>query len=167
MKYVSETGRHRDIIIHHIEKHFSSLDKLNGIDIGFGGDPILPNAICMDQFEKYTSNVIQTSVQNLYGDAGDMHWFKDMSMDYVYSAHVLEDFPEDQILSTFVEWFRLVRVGGLLILDLPNEMKYRAVCKERGYRSNPRHKILNMNPDYIINLASYVKGLLGFERISE
>lgn len=150
MKYVSETGRHRDIIIHQMEKHFGTLDGLNGIDIGFGGDPILPNSICMDQREPYTTNVIQTQVQNLYGDARDLYWFKDGVMDYVYSAHVLEDFPEDETEDVFREWVRLVRPGGLLILDLPNERKYRQVCASRGYRSNPRHQIEDMSLDYIL-----------------
>ncbi len=153
MKYVSETGRHREIIIHQIEKYFGTLEKLNGIDIGFGGDPILPNSICMDQYEKYTTNVIQTANQNLYGDATNLFWFKDNCLDYVYSAHVLEDFDPSKTYNVFSEWLRIVKQNGLLILDLPNEKKYREVCASRGYRSNPRHQILDMSIDYMKELT--------------
>ena len=151
MKYISETGRARELIIHRLEGYFGTLDGLNGIDIGFGGDPLLPNSICMDMPQKYTSNVIETSVQNLYGDCRDMYWFKDGCLDYVYSSHVLEDFLETEAILT--EWARIVRPGGLLILNLPNEKKYRAVCQSRGYRSNPRHQILEMNPEYVLKYA--------------
>lgn len=153
MKYTSETGRHREIIIHQIEKYFGTLDCLNGIDIGFGGDPILQNAICMDLKEKYTINLIQTSQQNLYGDARNLYWFKDSCMDYVYSSHVLEDFDPIETKSVFLEWLRIVKRDGLLILDLPNERNYRGVCESRGYRSNPRHQILNMSIEYMIELT--------------
>ena len=164
MKYVSETGRHREIIIHQIEKYFGTLDKLNGIDIGFGGDPILPNSICMDQEEKYTTNVIQTSNQNLFGDARNLYWFRDNCMDYVYSAHVLEDFDPFETLAVFIEWLRIVKKGGLLILDLPNEKNYREVCKQRGYRSNPRHQILDMSIEYMKELTKEFNIELIFEQ---
>jgi predicted SAM-dependent methyltransferase len=150
MKYVSETGRHRSFIIAEMQKHFGTLEGLNGVDIGFGGDPVLPNSISMDMPEKYTTNVIQTGHQHLFGDCRNMYWFADGVMDYVYSSHVLEDLDETEIKSTFEEWTRILKPNGLLILNLPDEKKYRAVCAERGYRSNPRHKILDMSPSYVV-----------------
>lgn len=150
-KYVSETGRHREIIIQKMEDYFEELDCLNGVDIGFGGDPILQNSITMDLPIKYSKNIIQTSPQNLFGDCKNMYWFADNSLDYVYSAHVLEDYLETEEIMT--EWIRIIKPNGLLILDLPNERQYRKVCEERGYRSNPRHQIIEMSPKYIIPFA--------------
>jgi SAM-dependent methyltransferase len=150
-KYISETGRHRSITVQKIEKYFGSLSQLNGLDIGFGGDPLLINSICMDMPERYSINVIETAPQNLFGDCRNLYWFSDCCLDYVYSAHVLEDFLESEIKLILKEWVRIVKNGGLLILDLPNERKYRDVCKQRGYRSNPRHLIIDMSPNYILD----------------
>lgn len=156
MKYLSETSRHKYITIPFISQYFGELDCLNGIDIGFGGDTILPNTICMDLPKKYTTNVIQTSTQNLFGDCADMYWFKDNCMDYVYSSHVLEDFDEDSIDKVLNEWIRIIKHKGLLILDLPNEKNYRSICDARGYRSNPRHKIIDMSVEYMIEKTKHL-----------
>jgi len=107
----------------------------DGLDIGYGGDPIVPTAICMDLLEKYAA--YESFPQHLHGDATDLHWFKDESLDYVYSSHVLEDFEDTA--KVFDEWVRVLKVGGRLILFLPDEQTYRGFCAERGLRPNVHH----------------------------
>ena len=122
----------------------------NGIDIGFGGDPIVPYAICMDQpsaYAKYNNKF----KQQLHGDCRDLRWFKDDVLDFVYSSHVLEDFPNPQDLLD--EWIRVIAPGGNLVLFLPDEQIYREDCKKRGVPPNPYHS----NPNFDFN---YVKSLL-------
>ena len=58
--------------------------------MGFGGDPIVPNAICMDLPKKYAH--YEGHPQHLHGSADNLNWFKDNSLDWVYSSHVFEDF---------------------------------------------------------------------------
>lgn len=61
-----------------------------GLDIGYGGDPIIPGAITVDLAIPYTK--VGDAPLNLGGDARNLYWFADNSLDYVYSSHLLEDF---------------------------------------------------------------------------
>ncbi len=62
----------------------------NGLDIGYGGDPILPTSICLDLPDSYAK--YKDYPQHLHGDAKNLVWFRDNVLDYIYSSHVLEDF---------------------------------------------------------------------------
>ncbi len=119
----------------------------NGIDIGYGGDPIVPSAITMDTPEPYTK--LGDHPQNLSGDARDLYWFKDKVFDYVYSSHLLEDFTEKEIPLVIREWLRVIKVGGVLILYCPDEQVYRAYCKKHGTPPNAAHKIDNFGLSYL------------------
>lgn len=107
----------------------------DGVDIGFGGDPIVPHAICMDLPTPYAR--YRRHVQHLHGSAEDLRWFRDNSLDWVYSSHVLEDFPDTgKVLD---EWIRVIRPGGHVILYLPDEQTYRAYCASKGKPPNAHH----------------------------
>ena len=105
----------------------------DGLDIGYGGDPIVPHAICMDLPEKYAA--YESHVQHLHGDATNLHWFRDGALDWVYSSHVLEDFPDTSTVLN--EWLRVLRVGGRLILFLPDEQLYRPTASLKASRPMP------------------------------
>lgn len=111
-----------------------------GLDIGFGGDKILPGAIGVDMPKPYTK-VGQDPVQ-LGGDARDLRWFRDGVLDYVYSSHLLEDFEDTR--TVLREWARVLRPGGHLVLYLPYEKAYRAHCDHLGQQRNAWHK----HPDF-------------------
>lgn len=141
----SETSRHRALLANFCEG--------NGIDIGFGGDPITPAALRMDMASPYTS-VGRHPVQ-LAGDCRDLHWFADGALDFVYSSHVLEDFDEAQTAIVLREWTRVLRVGGRLILLLPDQQRYLAHCLGAGQVSpdgvvgNPHHSIATFSLRYV------------------
>jgi predicted SAM-dependent methyltransferase len=107
----------------------------SGIDIGFGGDPIVPHAICIDMLHAYAQ--YKTHVQHLHGDAQSLHWFQDGSLDFIYSSHVLEDFRDTR--AVLDEWLRVVKPGGYAVLYLPDEQAYRAYCKSQDKLPNPHH----------------------------
>jgi len=109
--------------------------KCNGLDIGYGGDPITPSVICMDVNTRYTN--VGNFPQQLTGSATNLYWFKDGVLDYVYSSHLLEDYSDPRPL--LQEWLRVLVVGGLLILYLPDEKKYRAKCQALGESPNCNH----------------------------
>ena len=123
-----------------------------GLDIGPGGDPIVPAAIRVDLHEPY-SHVGVLPVQ-LGGDAASLHWFKDGVLDYVYSSHVLEDFIDTE--SVLREWLRVLKPGGRLIIYCPDEQAYRGFCKEQGYPRNQCHVHETFSLAYVKNALTRI-----------
>ena len=126
--YQSETSKFRHLFLKYL--------KGSGIDIGFGGDPIVPTAITIDLLKPYakTGNV----PQHLNGDGRDLRWFKEGVLDYVYSSHLLEDFENTK--EVLQEWIRVLKPKGYLILLLPDEQRFRKYCKKTGMPYNKEHK---------------------------
>lgn len=151
----SETSRHRSLLA----KYCTGC----GIDIGFGGDPITPTALRMDLPSPYTA-VGRASVQ-LGGDCRNLHWLRNGMLDYVYSSHVLEDFPESETISTLQEWTRVLRPGGRLILLLPDQQLYLAYCRRTGQINpdgvlgNPHHSIATFSMRYVDRALARLGGL--------
>jgi predicted SAM-dependent methyltransferase len=121
-----------------------------GLDLGFGGNAIIPSAICLDLENIYCKPGL--SPQHLVGDASDLYWFKDNTMDYIFSSHLLEDFQD--IVGVLSEWVRVLKVGGVLLLYLPDEQRYRSIIKRIGGYINPHHFHDNMKLEYISNIIS-------------
>lgn len=92
-----------------------------GIDIGCGPDPVMPDARPFDVGD---------------GDANHISRHVHEQFDYVYSSHCLEHMHEPrQVLR---EWWGLVRPGGYLFVAVPDEDLY-----EQGFwppRFNTDHK---------------------------
>jgi len=148
----SETQKYREYLV-------DLLKGKNGVDLGFGGDAVCETSINIDMPRPYTC--VGTSPQHLAGDARNLEWFRDGVLDYVYSSHLLEDFPNTEEILT--EWTRVLGTGGYMILNLPHEQKYRAHCKARGEGRNTCHSIEDMSPEYMWPIMERV----GLERISE
>lgn len=116
-----------------------------GVDLGYGGDPIVPSAITVDMPVPYTK--LGDGELNLGGDATNLNWFSDGSLDYVYSSHLLEDFINTK--EVLIEWLRVLKPGGNLILYLPNEQRFRAHCKKTGQPYNESHKLSDFGLIYL------------------
>jgi predicted SAM-dependent methyltransferase len=124
----------------------------NGLDIGFGGDPIVPSAITLDLEKPYTK--VGDSAQNLVGDGRNLYWFRDSVIDYVYSSHLLEDFEATgEVLK---EWLRVIKPRGFLILYCPDERRYREYCRLTGHPYNEAHKIENFSLGYVKTVLSSI-----------
>jgi SAM-dependent methyltransferase len=92
-----------------------------GIDIGCGTDPVLPEVVPFDLAQ---------------GDANEILRHVDRTFDFVYASHCLEHMrdPRDAI----AQWWALVRPGGVLFVIVPDEDLY-----EQGFwpsRFNRDHK---------------------------
>lgn len=111
----------------------------NGVDVGAGGDPIVPWAVCIDRQEDDGRRAhVGQHPTHLKGDATNLYWFKDESLDFLFSSHCLEDFLDTaEILK---EWLRVIRPLGYLVLFLPDQPKYAAFCAERNALPNQAHK---------------------------
>src|ERR1700732_884774 len=99
-----------------------------GLDLGPGGDPITEAAIGVDLPNPY-SRAGHQPVQ-LGGDAARLHWFREGVLDYVYSSHLLEDFEDTK--SVLIEWLRVLRSGGRLIIFCPDQQVYADHCRRTG-----------------------------------
>lgn len=118
---MSETARYRSITVQHCDG--------DGIDIGSGGDPVVPWAISVDlapeAYAKYNAGNAPPNPIHLHCDARILP-FRDDTLDFLYSSHLLEDFwPWKNLLE---EWKRVVKPGGKIIILIPDkELFARAV----------------------------------------
>lgn len=141
----SETSLHRELLAPYCTGY--------GIDIGFGGDPITPSAIRMDMPSPYTA--VGPAAVQLGGDCRALTWLNSGALDYVYSSHVLEDFPEEETGPILREWVRVLRPGGRLVLLLPDQQRYLRNClrvglvNPDGIVGNPHHSIAHFSLDYV------------------
>jgi predicted SAM-dependent methyltransferase len=134
--YKSETSKFRNTLAPFCDGY--------GIDIGFGGDKIVPTAIGVDLEYPYACTGID-EVQ-LGCDARKLHYFNNEVLDYVYSSHTLEDFSNT--VKVLKEWFRVIKKGGRLILVLPNEEKYQEYSAKMSEGTNEHHSV-NMSFEYL------------------
>lgn len=89
------------------EGFFDKYCQGEGLDIGYGSDPITPDCSGWD-------------LRN--GDAQYLDGIEDESFDYVYSSHCLEHMSDVRI--ALRNWFRVVREGGYLLLAVPHRDLY-------------------------------------------
>jgi len=151
---VSETSRCRERVKKYCQGH--------GLDIGYGGDPIVPTAITVDLPTPYTK--VGEAPLNLGGDARNLYWFRDDCLDYVFSSHLLEDFEPKETKKILREWLRVLKPGGFLVLYLPDEQRYRSHCRKTGQPYNENHKIDNFSLDY---MKSVIRDFSDIEVIHE
>lgn len=130
---MSETSKHLvDVLPHLIGE--------NGVDVGCGNDPVRTNCIAVDlpleAYKKY--NGTPSTKANLRAFANDLP-LKDGSMDWVYSSHLLEDFPLEEWAEVIAEWRRVLHPGGALVLLLPERNRW-AKALANGQPPNDAHR---------------------------
>ena len=103
------------------EGFFEKYTRGKGLDIGYGGDLISPNAAGFD-FE--------------HGDAQYLDEIEDEQYDFVYSSHTLEHMNNSG--TALKNWFRVLKKGGYLILYIPHRDLYEKK-KTMPSRFNPNH----------------------------
>ncbi len=147
----SETTKHRHTILQII--HDTSgydLRLRNGLDLGCGGDPIVPEAVCLDLPGPYTK--CGQNPIHFKGNAINLHWFAANSLDYIYSSHLFEDFNAEEQYKALSEWSRVLHGKGLLILLLPHQQRYISACLSHHEQPNEHHKTAEFSPKYMKNL---------------
>lgn len=107
-----------------------------GIDIGCGSEKVWPHAIGVDNHH-HQKNFGYGNTANITAEADNLSVFADESMDFVFSSHVLEHIHPKDVHTTLLEWSRVLKVGGYLILYVPSANLYPKVG-EAG--ANPDHK---------------------------
>lgn len=132
MSWKSETSKYRDITVPWLIG--------SGCDIGCGNDPVLPRAICVDtdreSWDRYTSG--EPYPENIHLPTGALSLpFKDASLDWVYSSHLLEDFEDWTPLLR--EWSRVIKPGGVMVILMPDRWLWKAAV-EAGQPPNCAHR---------------------------
>lgn len=89
------------------EGFFRNYCQGSGLDIGYGGDPVVSSARGWD-FE--------------HGDAQWLRGLDNASFDFVYSSHLLEHLPDVEL--ALCNWWRVLKPGGFLLLYLPHRDLY-------------------------------------------
>jgi len=103
------------------EDFFNKYCQGSGLDIGYGGDPVVENVRGWD-FE--------------HGDAQLLRGLDDASYDFVYSSHLLEHLPDVELALS--NWWRVLKPGGYLLLYLPHRDLYEKKSTLPS-RFNPDH----------------------------
>lgn len=114
----------------------------NGIELATGGDPINPNSIQFElpaaEYAHYNSNQpLRGPVQWRSVDAIFHLPFKDATLDYVASSHLLEDFEDWMPL--LKEWVRVLKPHGRLVVCLPDKQRWQAAIAG-GQTPNCAHR---------------------------
>ena len=144
---MSETAASRDLLASFCSEPW-------GCDLGFGGDPICAHAITFDMPRPYTS--VGSQRQILKGDCRDLSMFQDGALDWVYSAHLLEDFSYLELATVIIpEWRRVLKPGGLLVTNCPDQQLFLAHCARTGQGLNMAH----LEQDF--SLENFERNVLG------
>ena len=108
------------------------------LEIGFGGDATVDYAVTFDLPQKYTT--VGRIPQMVRGDCRNVQMFCDQSFQSIVSHHVLEDFYYRELIPIVREWRRVLRVGGYLVTNCPDQQKFLAHCAKTGQGINLAHK---------------------------
>ena len=99
----------------------------NGLDIGSGGWHVIERAIQFelpsDKFNSYTGGRAPKVPIEWHGDFTSLP-FKDGTLGFVYSSHLLEDFED--WLPVLTEWVRVLWSGGHIVILIPERHRWAA-----------------------------------------
>lgn len=154
---MSETNKYRHLV------HQYCIG--NGADIASGGDPVVPHAIQFElpeeEYAKYggrPSKLIQWR-----GAPLDDLPFKDNVLDFLFSSHLIEDFPRSYWNKLFAEWRRVLKPGSHFICIVPEFTRWNYALTELGQPPNDRH----VKPEPSVGDMSAVATAVGFQVVSE
>ncbi len=118
-----------------------------GCDVGFGGDKIKKeDCLGIDYATPYAH-----AGKDKVDVAVDLHKelipLPDNHFDYLYTSHLIEDFKDTGRL--LMEFTRLIKPGGKLILVFPDQKIFEEVCRLTGQSLNEFHVHAEMGFEYM------------------
>lgn len=106
-----------------------------GLDLGCGPYKAFKHFIGVDNNADRELFGIQAKPDVMVESCEDLSVFASQSMDFVFSSHLLEHIENYQ--AALKEWYRVLKIGGYLILYLPDEDEYPKVGEDGA---NKDHK---------------------------
>lgn len=129
-----------------------------GLDLGCGSEKAFPHFIGVDNgHHEVFGYQIKPDVKC---DVSSLQLFSSNSLDFVFSSHLLEHFPYDQVPSVLKEWMRVIKIGGHLVLYVPDEDSYPKVGEDGA---NPDHKF-NVNQKCVLDAMPEGFDLIDFQK---
>lgn len=114
------------------------------LEVGAGGDVTVDHAIPFDQPNPYTN--VGGIRQVMRGHCDNLGMFCDESLDAIVSHHLLEDFSYEHLVRIISEWRRVLKPGGVIATNCPNQQTFLRHCAATGQGTNDAHK----EPDFSI-----------------
>lgn len=106
-----------------------------GLDIGCGPHKAFPHFIGVDSKKDTELFGIAMEPDNVVDDAASLPQVPTGKLDFVFSSHLLEHIEDYQ--GALAEWWRVIKVGGHLVLYLPHYELYPNIGQPGA---NPDHK---------------------------
>ena len=122
-----------------------------GLDVGAGDFRVLPHVTTVDNGD-HAQFGFSVKPDVKVESADNMPVFGSQSMDFVYSSHLLEHIQDTR--RALREWWRLVKMGGYLVLYLPHASYYPRIGQPGA---NPTH-LHDFLPSDIITHMEGVSG---------
>lgn len=144
--YPSETSKVRQLVLPYCVGH--------GCDVGFGGDKIRKDSVGIDFANPY-AHTGKDPVDIACDVINDPIPVPDNTFDYVYTSHLIEDFEDTT--KGLVEFIRILKDGGNLILVFPDQQKYEAHCRKTGQPLNTYHKHASMGRDFMLHKLTGIR----------
>lgn len=135
----------------------------NGVDLGCGGSPVVPWAIGFDlpveKYMAYHGPLKKAGTFQWGGDARDLP-FKDATLDFVFSSHLLEDF--DDWTPVLREWARVLKPRGFLVVLIPDRQRFQAALAA-GHPPNDAHR----HEGRVGELTEHITRIGGFDVVTD
>ena len=110
-RHIFENDTRKDFL--YVEKYCRGL----GFDIGVGTNRLANTVLSTDWYPHSHADLIW----NIVHEGGWYPYpFRENRFDFVFSSHVLEDFEPHQTQKVFDEFLRLVKIGGYLVIIIPD-----------------------------------------------
>lgn len=106
-----------------------------GVDLGCGPKKAFPHFIGVDSCKDTELFNIEIKPDVVCEDATNLDFIDSATLDFVFSSHLLEHIEDTA--KALTEWFRVLKVGGHLVLYLPHADLYPRIGQPG---SNPDHK---------------------------
>jgi ADP-heptose:LPS heptosyltransferase/predicted SAM-dependent methyltransferase len=132
-----------------------------GLDLGCGPSKAFPHFIGVDSCKDVELFGIQMQPDVVVEDCAKLP-YEDGEMDFVFSSHLLEHVQD--YYAALAEWWRVLKVGGYLVLYLPHADLYPRIGQPG---SNPDHKWDFYPSDIVDVMRAYDCRMLINERRDE
>lgn len=106
-----------------------------GVDLGCGPKKAFPHFIGVDSCKDTELFNIEIKPDVACEDATKLDFIESGTLDFVFSSHLLEHIEDTP--KALTEWFRVLKVGGFMVLYLPHADLYPRIGMPG---SNPDHK---------------------------
>jgi hypothetical protein len=107
------------------------------LEVGYGGDLLVPWQFGYDRVCPYTQ--VAGEKQTFRGHCDDLSFLCDETVSSISSSHLLEDFSYSHLHRILAEWRRVLKKGGLIITNCPDQRLYLKCCAKDKTEPNQAH----------------------------